>query len=110
MHRSGRKSLFLMLVTVLLTVIISSPAIPAPITSPSGQGYDLTLKQLELLKSEPGVAFFPFQPETLKKEVMPPLILVKIPQVLGGGLLTGTPENLQAGLNAVGAIEVAKRD
>jgi hypothetical protein len=99
-----------MLVTVLLTVFISSPAIPAPITFPSGQVYDLSLKQLELLKSEQGVAFFPFQPETLKKEVMPPLILLKIPQVLGGGLLTGTPENLQAGLNAVGAIEVAKKE
>ena len=110
MHASGRKSLFLISVAILLTVFISSPAIPAPVPFPSGQVFDLTTKQLELLKSEPGVAFFPFQPETLKKEVIPPLILVKIPEVLGGGLLVGTPENIQAGLKAVGAIEAAKKE
>ncbi|UCD31543.1 MAG: autotransporter domain-containing protein [Desulfobacterales bacterium] len=104
------RRLLLIMVFILPMVFVSSLVAAATVKLPSGQVFDLTSKQLEMLKHRPGVAFFPYQlPDEGAKDQISPLIHIQLPKVLGAGFLVGTPENLTAGLHAVGAQLIKKK-
>ena len=104
MFKHAIRSLLFTIVCILQITFFLSSAMAEPVRLPSGQTFDVTSKQLEMLKHKPGVAFFPFQPpDEVTNCDLTPLMHVELPEALGGGFLIGTPENILAGLNDVGA-------
>jgi len=98
------------IVFILQITFFLSSAIAEPVRLPSGQVFDITSKQLEMLKHKPGVAFFPFQPpDEVISGNLTPLMHIQLPEALGGGFLIGTPKNILAGLNDVGVAGWTKR-
>ncbi len=99
-HKSdGRVGHFVSAIFIL-TVFISTPAMAVSITLPSGQVMEVTPDQLELLKQQPDIHFT----LQLAQETMADSTFLKLPDAIGGGFITGSQDQLLAGLTAVGAL------
>jgi len=105
MYKLKSYLLFFIAATILFNESLSSSAMAVPVFLSSGQVFDLTAKQVELLKQESGISFFPYQPKKFIKGRIQPLVLVKLPEVFGGGFLISTPKNMETGLKMIGATE-----
>ena len=90
--------MFLAMAGIIINPFFSGLASAAPVTLPSGYVLELTKEQLEIIKSQPGVAFSETAPEALSGQVA-----VAMPGELGGGFIYGTPEALSGAINASGA-------
>jgi hypothetical protein len=88
--------------TVLIALLAIAPNVSAaPVKLPSGIVLDLTQKQVEELKTQPGVFYGAESAEMLS----PGDVVVSLPDELGGGYLYGRPEHLARAFSSVGAIQ-----
>ena len=89
---------------IFLMVFMSTPAMAVVVSLSSGKRVDLTMRQVERLKQQPGIYFSNYQPEEMIDGQVQSAILIKLPEELGGGFLTSSSDNMAAGLQAVGVI------
>jgi len=97
-------------IAIFLIVFVSTPAMAVSVTLSSGKRVDLTTGQVKRLKEQPGIYFSNHQPEDVINTNVESLILIKLPEELGGGFLTSTSDDMQAGLQAVGAVKEDKAE
>lgn len=97
-------------IAICLIVSASTPAMAVPVTLSSGKRVDLTTRQVKRLKQQPGIYFSNHHPEDMIDNNVESLMLIKLPEELGGGFLTSTSDNMGAGLHAVGAVKEDKAE
>jgi len=98
-ERQGK--LFYMGVAMLL-IFVSGSALAVPVTCPSGEVIDLTLRQVELLRQSPGIYYLEKRPPKITDQKLRHWSLIELPQELGGGCLIATPQNLARGFDMCG--------
>lgn len=108
MHYLKRYGRLMIKITFFLTVFFSTPALAIPVAMSTGKEVDLTARQVELLKNQPGIYYFEHAPEKILGSRMRHWVSLRLPESLGGGFLIGMPENMTDGLVAVRATKTAK--
>jgi hypothetical protein len=93
--------LFLVLAGIMAVPVITSYVCAAPVKLPSGIVLDISQKQVEDIKNQPGVFYGAARADMLS----PGDVVVSLPDELGGGYLYGRPEHLAKGFSTVGAIQ-----
>jgi hypothetical protein len=100
-NRLDLEILLLVLLGFVTVLAIAPNAFAARVKLPSGIVLDLTQKQVEAIKTQPGVFYGAESAEMLS----PGDVVVALPDELGGGYLYGRPEHLARGFSSVGAIQ-----
>jgi hypothetical protein len=97
-------------IAIFFIVVMSTPATAVVVTLSSGKSVDLTIGQVKRLKQQPGIYFSNYEPGEMIDGTVALSILIRLPEELGGGSLTGTAENMKAGLQAIGAVKEDKAE
>ena len=93
--------LLLLFALSMLELGLISLVSAAPVILPSGVMLDLTQEQVEAIKRQPGVFFGAESTPMLS----PGDVVVALTDDLGGGYLSGRPENLAKAFDAAGATQ-----
>jgi hypothetical protein len=97
-------------IAIFFIVVMSTPATAVVVTLSSGKSVDLAIGQVKRLKQQPGIYFSNYEPGEMMDGTVASSILIRLPEELGGGSLTGTAENMKAGLQAIGAVKEDKAE
>ena len=97
-------------IAIFFIVVMSTPATAVVVTLSSGKSVDLRIGQVKVLKQQPGIYFSNYEPGEMIDGMVASSILIRLPEELGGGFLTSASDNMEAGLQAVGAVKEDKAE
>ncbi|MDL1963728.1 MAG: hypothetical protein LWW98_05200 [Deltaproteobacteria bacterium] len=88
-------------IVIFFLLLFSSSAIASTLTLSSGQEFDLTARQVELLKEQKGIYFFHYSPKKIISGKLTYDVFFELPEEFGGGFIIAQPEKMAAALKAV---------
>ena len=89
----------------LFVLFLATPALAATVRLPSGKKVEITSQHMEMLKKQPGIYVIKYPPAGALNHV----VLIKLPEELGGGFILGTGRDVWAALDAVGVTRATKK-
>ncbi len=87
--------------TILLSLLFFlTTSMASSVTFPSGRQVDLSRKQLDRIKTQPGVFYIRYPKQNIVPGQITDMAVVEIPDDLGGGFLVGLKKQLETALSA----------